>query len=259
MNEAVAEYNRTAWNHKVESKNQWTKPVSSTEIAEAREGRFSVVLTPLKPVPAPWLGTVKGKKILCLACGGGQQAPLLSAAGAEVTTLDISEAQLGQDRLVAEREGLSLRTEQGDMRDLSRFSNESFDLIFHPVSNCFIPDVRPVWRESFRVLKPGGSLLSGFANPALYLFHLQGFEDAPLTVRYKLPYADETHLSEDDIAKLRTEKEPLEFGHTLDAQIGAQLDAGFLLRGFFEDTDNSTELAEYIATFLATWAWKPSD
>ncbi len=103
--------------------------------------------------------------ILCLASGGGQQAPILAAAGANVTVFDNSPAQLRQDALVAQREGLPLRTVQGDMRDLSAFGDDSFDLIFHPVSNIFVPEVRPVWRECYRVVRPGGVLLMGTLNP----------------------------------------------------------------------------------------------
>ncbi len=59
------------------------------------------------------------------------------------------------------------------MRDLSAFADESFDLVFHPVSNLFVPEVRPVWNEAFRVLRRGGSLLAGFLNPAVYIFDLE--------------------------------------------------------------------------------------
>ncbi len=41
------------------------------------------------------------------------------------------------------------------MRDLSRFPDASFDIVFHPVSNIFIDDVRPVWKECHRVLRKG--------------------------------------------------------------------------------------------------------
>ena len=258
MHEETIEYNRVAWNRKVAVGNQWTRAVSADEIARARAGRLELVLTPLKPVPQEWLGDVAGKDVLCLACGGGQQAPLLAAAGATVTTLDLSEAQLEQDRSVADREGLEIRLEQGDMRDLSRFGDQSFDLIFHPVSNCFIPDVQPVWDEAFRTLKSGGYLLSGFANPALYLFHLQGYEEGDLTVRYRLPYADEEQLSQESLAKLKADGEPLEFGHTLESQIGGQIRAGFHLVGFYEDGDNSTSLAQVCPTFMATRTLRPA-
>ena len=108
--------------------------------------------------------------MLCLASGGGQQGPILAAAGANVTVFDNSPNQLAQDRLVADREGLTIETVLGDMADLSAFPDARFDLIFHPVSNVFAPDVRPVWKEAFRVLRPGGSLLAGFMNPVQYLF-----------------------------------------------------------------------------------------
>jgi SAM-dependent methyltransferase len=73
--------------------------------------------------------------------------------------------RLAQDRLVADREALTIESRQGDMAELSVFPDESFDLVFHPVSNVFVPDVKPVWREAYRVLRPGGTLLSGFMNP----------------------------------------------------------------------------------------------
>src|SRR5690606_7312110 len=114
--------------------------------------------------PKQWFGTLKGKDVLCLASGGGQQVPILAAAGGRVTSFDNSEEQLSRDRAVAEREGLGVETVQGDMADLSVFPDASFDLVFHPASNLFIPDVNPVWRECFRVLRPGGRLLSGFLN-----------------------------------------------------------------------------------------------
>ncbi len=94
---------------------------------------------------------------------------MLAAAGARVTVLDNSPRQLTQDRFVADREHLALQLVEGDMADLSQFASESFDLVFHPVSNCFVPDVRPIWREAFRVLRPGGRLVAGFLNPLVYL------------------------------------------------------------------------------------------
>lgn len=82
-----------------------------------------------------------------------------------MTVFDASAAQLARDRLVAEREQLYLRLEQGDMADLSRFEAGRFDLVFHPVSNCFAQKITAVWRKAARVLHPGGVLLSGFLNP----------------------------------------------------------------------------------------------
>ena len=162
----VPEYNREAWDRQVEDGNQWTVPVGPEVIEAARQGQWEVLLTDQKYVPRAWFPEMAGADVLCLAAGGGQQAPTFAAAGASVTVLDNSPKQLAQDRFVAERESLDLKTVQGDMRDLSAFADESFDLVFHPVSNLFVPEVRPIWNEAFRVLRSGGALLAGFLNPA---------------------------------------------------------------------------------------------
>jgi SAM-dependent methyltransferase len=160
----VPAHNRAAWNKESSSgTSRWCQPVSSDEIRAARQGNWSVILTPNKSVPPEWFGKIKGKKVLCLASGGGQQAPILAAAGASVTSFDNSEEQLAKDRFVAERDSLALDTVLGDMADLSVFKDRSFDLVFHPVSNVFVEYLKPIWNECFRVLKWNGRLLSGFS------------------------------------------------------------------------------------------------
>ncbi|MFC1954840.1 class I SAM-dependent methyltransferase, partial [Chloroflexota bacterium] len=193
----IRDYNRTAWDREVGKGNQWTIPVSREVIAMAKQGRWQIGLTPSKPVPRDWFPGIKNLDILCLASGGGQQAPVLAAAGARVSVLDNSPEQLKQDRFVAERDSLTISTVEGDMADLSNFRELSFDLIIHPVSNVFVPDVRPVWVEAFRVLRPGGILMSGFDNPALHLFDYEyANKTGILQVKYKLPYSDMESLAE---------------------------------------------------------------
>jgi SAM-dependent methyltransferase len=228
----VTEYNREAWDREVESGNPWTRPVESQVIEGARRGDWQILLTPVKPVPRDWFGVLNGQKVLCLASGGGQQGPVLAAAGARVAVLDNSPAQLAQDRLVAARERLDIQLELGSMDDLSRFPNSAFDLVIHPVSNLFVPNVRPVWREAFRTLRDGGALLSGFANPVMYLFDAEQAERGTLVVRYSLPYSDLTSRSREALDEFIRKGEPLEFGHSLDDQIGGQLEAGFVVTGF---------------------------
>jgi hypothetical protein len=148
------------------------------------------------------------------------------------------------------------------MADLSRFPDAGLDLIFHPVSNVFVPEVVLMWRECFRVLRPGGVLLAGFMNPAVYLFDYETVaETGTLVVKHALPYADVTHLDKAALQKRYDGKEPLEWSHTLDEQIGGQLAAGFVITGFFEDrhaTDYDDPLPNYMATCLATRAVKPA-
>lgn len=253
----ILEYNKNAWDKEVAGGNRWTVPASPQAIAEARTGGYTLLLTPTKNTPADWLGGVRGKRILCLASGGGQQGPVFAAMGAAVTVLDNSPAQLAQDEAVAQREGLALTLEQGDMRDLSRYAENSFDLIFHPVSNCFVDDVLPVWAGCFRILKPGCALLSGFASPVRYLFDLDEWDRGNLVMRYRVPYADTEQLPPERLQRLMDAGEPLEFGHTLQSQIGGQLRAGFVLTGFYEDHYGGDLLDLYIDSFLATRAVKP--
>jgi len=257
----IRAYNRTAWDREVERGNQWTVPVSDAAIAAARQGQWEIILTPSKPVPRAWFLDIAGADVLCLASGGGQQGPILAAAGANVTVLDNSPGQLAQDRLVAERHALSIATVEGDMADLSMFADRSFDLIVHPVSNVFVPDVRPVWKEAYRVLRPGGALLAGFTNPAVYLFDYDlADRTGVLQVKYALPYSDLKHLPAEQRQRYLENEEPLEFSHTLEDQIGGQLDAGFVLTGFFEDAYGEEEndlLTKYMPMFIATRAVKP--
>jgi len=253
----IRAYNRRAWDKEVQLGNQWTLPVDSEVIAAARQGQWDILLTPTKPVPKTWVPDLGGRDVLCLASGGGQQAPILAAAGAKVTVLDNSPAQLAQDRLVAERDSLVITTVEGDMADLSRFADQSFDLIVHPVSNLFVPEVRPVWKEAFRALRHGGALLAGFVNPALFIFDLDLAERGVLEVKHKLPYSDLTSLPEEERQRRIDEEEPLEFGHTLEDQIGGQCDAGFMVCGFYEDHSPEDALSGYMPTFIATRAVKP--
>jgi SAM-dependent methyltransferase len=254
----IQAYNREAWDREVAKGNEWTVPVGAQLIARARAGDWSVVLTPLKTVPRAWFGEMKDKKILALASAGGQQGPLFAAAGADVTVFDNSPAQLAQDRSVAERESLPITLVQGDMADLSVFESGIFDLIFHPCSNCFIPDVKPVWAEAFRVLKNGGSLLSGFINPVSFSADPDLEAKGIVQLKYKIPYSDLTSLTDAERLRYTSKGEPLVFGHTLEDQIGGQLDAGFMLAGLYEDswTADKGPLHALMNTFIATRAVK---
>lgn len=252
----VRTYNRTAWNNQVTNGNRWTVPVSSAAIEAARRGEWEIVLTPIKPVPRAWFGALEGANVLCLASGGGQQGPVLAAAGARVTVYDNSPNQLAQDRLVAERDGLDITTVEGDMANLAVFPNDHFDLIIHPCSNVFVPDIRPVWREAYRVLKKGGAMLAGFTNPVLYIFDADLEEQGTFIVRHSLPYSDLTSIPHEELQRRMERQEALEFGHTLEDQLGGQMDAGFVLASLYEDSWEDRPISQYMPTFIATRARK---
>ena len=253
----VARHNREAWDAMVERRNQWTVPVDAATLAAARRGDWDIVLTPTRPVPRAWYPPLADERVLLLAGAGGQQAPILAAAGARVTVIDNSPRQLAQDRAVSDREQLGISGVLGDMRELGMFAAGTFGLIVHPCSNAFVPDVRPVWREAFRVLRPGGVLLAGFTNPVEYLFDYAASERGELIVRHPIPYSDLTSITPEERAKQEAAGEPWSFGHTLEDQIGGQLDAGFVLTAMFEDRWPESALGRYLPTFMATRAVKP--
>jgi SAM-dependent methyltransferase len=259
VNDDIRELNRRAWNALVEKGNRWTVPVGPEDVAAARRGDWHIVLTPTVPVPASWFPDLEGARVLCLASGGGQQGPILAAAGADVTVFDNSPRQLEQDRTVAARNGLTIETVEGDMADLSVFADGTFDLIVHPISNCFVPTLAPVWCEAYRVLRSRGALLAGFTNPVRYLFDDDvDYSSGLLCVVNSIPYSDQDQLAEEQKQRYILEGEPFEFGHTLEDQIGGQLEAGFVLAGFYEDRYPPEEdrLSMHIPSFAATRALK---
>lgn len=255
----IREINRAGWNRRAADGDRWTLAVSPEEIARARRGDWSVLLTSRTPVPRDWFGEIAGKDVLGLASGGGQQCPIFAAAGARVTSFDASDAQLARDEEVARREGLALRTVQGFMDDLSAFADQSFDLIFHPVSNCYAPDVLPVWCEAYRVLRPGGAILSGLVNPVNYIFDPDANEQGRLVVTRTLPYAD-AELPAEQVARLIARDRTLEYSHTLETLIGGQLAAGLHLTALYEDgdTDPPRASARHVQPFMATRAVRPA-
>ncbi len=254
----IPAYNKEAWNREVEGgESRWTQPVSPEIIAKARKGEFSIVLTENIPVPHSWFPPLKNADVLCLASGGGQQAPVLSALGANVTVFDNSPAQLKQDQLVAERESLSLKTIEGDAADLSIFPDESFDLIFNPCSTVFMQDVRAVWKECARALRKSGILMTGSMNPVHYIFDIfKADDEGVLEVKHSIPYADLTSLTKEELSNYVDKGYPLEFGHSLTDLLGGQLDAGLVITDMYEDYMNDSPLRKFHPSYIATRAVK---
>ncbi|MBM6619535.1 class I SAM-dependent methyltransferase [Bacillus suaedaesalsae] len=254
----ITKQNSGAWDQKVDEGSPWTKAVSSEEIERSKNGDWGIIVTTEKKVPRNWFpSSLKGLNILCLASGGGQQAPILAAAGADVTVTDISRKQLEQDEFVAKRDGLQLKTVQGDMADLSDFEDETFDMVIHPVSNLFVKDVHPVWKEASRVLKPNGVLISGFTNPLLFIFDDNEERKGILDVKHKIPSSTLDYLPEEEVEEYLRTNQTIEYAHTLEDQIQGQIDAGFVITGFYEDDFGGTRvLDQYIKMFIATRAVK---
>ena len=250
-------HNRAARDREAGSGNEWTRPVTHDVIARARAGDWPVVPIGYQPAPRDWFPAgPTGAAVLCLASGGGQQGPVLAAAGADVTVPGNSPAQLARDDEVAAREGLAIRTVPGDMRDLSAFADASFDLIVNPVSNVFCPELTPVWQESFRMLRPGGLLLAGFMNPDIFIFDVAALDEREeFVVRHRLPF---TTLDLSDAERRHSYGDgAIEYSHSLTEQTGGPLAAGFLLTHLAEAPHHADATARYPPGYIATRARKP--
>jgi SAM-dependent methyltransferase len=246
------EINSKMWDDWASSGGEWSVPINHEDFIKAAQGKFEIYLTPCKPVPHDWLIPLNGANVLGLASGGGQQCPVFAAQNARVTVFDYSDKQLELEKMVSEREGYSIELVKGDMSKPLPFEDDSFDLIFHPVSNCYVQDVEHVWRECYRLLKKDGVLLSGFANPALYLF---GEGEQELEVVYKLPYDGIKNTAKNSAEEL-IKTGGVQFSHSLETQIGGQLKSGFQLKDLYEDNHHKGILTQYMPCYIATKAVK---
>ncbi len=228
----------------------WGQPITHEVYMKALTGNWDVVLTPTKAVPHEWFGDLNGKKVFGLASGGGQQIPIFQALGAECTVLDYSEKQCESECMVAEREGYSVQVIRGDMTKPLPFEDETFSLIFHPVSNCYVEEVEPIFKECYRILKKGGVFIGSFDIGINNLF-----DDSETVITYSLPFnpLKDKKVYEDSIQN----DWGIQFSHTLEEQIGGQLKAGFKLTDLYEDTNGEGNLhAHGVPSFIATRAVK---
>ena len=256
------EFNSTAWDKLFEEKCVWTVPITHEEYLNA--GIENIFLTPSRPMPPEWISDLKNKKVLALACGGGQQCPIFVKMGANVTVLDISKRQLESERNVAEREGYRISILQGDINKPLPFGDETFDIIFIPIAVNYIENVLGLWKECYRVCKRGGELLSGFTSPILYAFGEN--EDGDVFLKNEIPFSQLTEYQKDvtnysDIT--------VQFSHSFDTLIGGQSRAGFDVVDIYEDIHPSettnfsskmnkiaVEVSKNIPTYFATRAKK---
>ena len=238
-----------SWKRRLEL--PWMQPITHEDYLRAASGEALMVLTGLRKVPFSWYGDCRGKRVLGLAAGGGQQMAILSALGAQCTLLDITEAQLEADRMVSEREGYEIQLVQGDMTDPFPFADASFDMVVNPISNHYIEEVDPVFEEVYRVLVSGGTFLAGLDMGVFWAFEPDGNG-----IVHSLPY---NPLKDRELRKqLFFENEAYVFSHTLEEQIGGQLRAGFVLKEILEDADDDGEFGKNnIPTSILTRSVKP--
>jgi SAM-dependent methyltransferase len=215
------DHNRKAWDARARAEERFTRPAPNEEFAD-----------PLAAVDAAgWLGpTIAGRRVLCLAAGGGRQSALYAAAGAEVTVVDLSGEMLAIDRQVAAERGLSVRTVEASMDNLTSLPAAGFDIVVQPVSTCYLPDVLAVYRQVARVIVPGGVYVSQHKQPA----SLQAsVEASPRGYEIVEPYYRRGPLPASAPSSHR-EAGTLEFLHRLEELIGGMCRAGFAIEDVIE-------------------------
>ena len=218
---AAHEHNRRAWDALVREKQRFTIPAADADFRD-----------PLGAVDQlGWLGgNVRGQKLLCLAAGGGKHGPLYAAAGAEVTVVDISGGMLELDRAVAAERGFALRTVETSMDDLQAFAAGEFDIVIHPVSTCYVPEIAPVYREVARIMRAGGLYISQHKTP----INLQAAQAAsPRGYELTEPYYRSGPLPPVAGSRLR-EEGTLEFLHRWEEIVGDLCRSGFVIEDLVE-------------------------
>lgn len=215
-------HNRAAWDRLARSRDRLTRPAREEDFAD-----------PLGSVDGPgWLGgNIVGKRVLCLAAGGGRQGPIYAAAGAEVTVVDLSPVMLEQDRAVAAQRKLHLRTLEASMDDLTELADGTFDIVIHPVSTCYVPDIARVYREVARVLIPGGLYISQHKQPT----SLQaGLDQGPQGYALQFAYYRQAPLPPATRPNLVRELGTQEYIHRWESLIGLMCRAGFAIEDLTE-------------------------
>ena len=213
----------------VRSRNRFARPATDEDFR-----------APLQVLDAAgWLGDIHGRRLLCLAAGGGRQGPLYAAAGAVVTVVDISSAQLALDREVAAERGLQLTTLQASMDRLEGLADQTFDVVVHPVSTCYVPQVGPVFAEVYRVIRPGGVYVSQHKQPAsLQLDPLPGPDGYVLRTSYYHPGPLPAVAG-----SLHREEGTLEFLHRWEDLLGGICRAGFVIEDVQEPQHAAADAA----------------
>ncbi len=218
---SIHEYNRRAWDRRAREQARFTRPATDDDLRD-----------PLRKLDGSgWLGDVQGKRLLCLAAGGGRQSLMYAAAGALVTVVDISEEMLAIDRYMAAQKGFDIAVVQASMDDLSILDAGSFELVIHPVSTCYVPNIHAVYREVARVTAAGGIYVSQHKQPT----SLQSSISLSPGGYYEItePYYERGPLPPVG-GSLHREEGTLEFLHRWEELIGGMCQAGFVIEDLAE-------------------------
>ena len=118
-------------------------------------------------------------KILDTACGTGIYALDLAEKGYDVTAYDFTPSLIEILNGKLEKTNLKMETGVGDVRDLSRFGDETFDVVLLMGPLYHLPEAADREKsvtECRRVLKPGGILAAAYIG-RFYVFPWCSFQN----------------------------------------------------------------------------------
>ena len=248
----VARYNTDRWDRLNQVNALFTRPHLDLDAESARQ----------QLDPDGRLGDVSGRRVLCLAGGGGRQSVAFALLGADVTVLDLSEAKLRRDRETTVHYNVAMRIEQDDMRDLSRFDDASFDLVWHPYTINFVPNARVVFRQVARIMRTSGKYTVMCANPFTSGLTTQDWTGNGYLL--KRPYTDGAEITYEDepwvyrhVEGADSVQPPREYRHTLNTMINGLAETGFVILNVTEHTHGQPEAEpgswEHFTTFAPPW------
>lgn len=182
-------------------------------------------------------GSVEGKDVAVVGSGDNHAVFALAGMKANVTSIDISERQLETASARADQLGLAIAFVRADATDLATVADRSFDLVCS--TNGFfvwIADLRAVYGEVFRILRPGGYYVFYDVHP-----FQRPWADRNMSIEVDKPY---WHTG-----PFRDEKEgTFEFNWTMADLLNPGTDTGLVLRRILErpaDDSNTWEGASY--------------
>ena len=114
------------------------------------------------------IGSVAGKRVLEVGCGGAQASIAFARQGAIVTAVDVASSEIEFAEALAREHGVSVEFHRRDMSDLSPVASRSQDVVFSAYAFNYVDDLASCFGEVWRVLKEGGLFVWGGSHPFGY-------------------------------------------------------------------------------------------
>ncbi len=123
-------------------------------------------------------GSIKGKRILDVGCGGGILCESLALEGAEVVGIDLAEAGLEVAKLHLLESGLDVNYQKITAEEFAESNAETFDIVTCMEMLEHVPEPSSIIKSCSKLVKPQGRVFFSTINrnPKSYFFAIVGAE-----------------------------------------------------------------------------------